>query len=165
MALPASGRMGINQINLNIEPYFSVCSKFFSLGSISQNICEPFETLTRISHQPSTAAADPGMSTALRSVGLLDVLSSTSAGPLGRASCIHARLHRLATKPGEKCGLMPRWEEGLVNTMPRNMSIPKAESAAMQAERYRIKACSKIPVNYSTDEWLFASRSRRSRSR
>ena len=37
--------------------------------------------LTRISHRLSTAAADPGMSTALRSVGLLDVLSSTSAGP------------------------------------------------------------------------------------
>ena len=37
--------------------------------------------LTRISHQLSTAAADPGMSTALRSVGLLDVLSSTPAEP------------------------------------------------------------------------------------
>jgi len=37
--------------------------------------------LTRISHGLSTAAADPGMSTALRSVGLLDVLSSTSEGP------------------------------------------------------------------------------------
>jgi len=37
--------------------------------------------LARISHGLSTAAADPGMSTALRSVGLLDVLSSTSAGP------------------------------------------------------------------------------------
>ena len=37
--------------------------------------------LARISHGVSTAAADPGMSTALRSVGLLDVLSSTPAGP------------------------------------------------------------------------------------
>jgi hypothetical protein len=37
--------------------------------------------LTRVSHQLSTAEADPGMSTALRSVGLLDVLSSTPAGP------------------------------------------------------------------------------------
>jgi hypothetical protein len=35
--------------------------------------------LARISRQLSTAAADPGMSTALRSVGLLDVLSSTPA--------------------------------------------------------------------------------------
>jgi hypothetical protein len=38
--------------------------------------------LTRISHQLSTAAADPGMSTSLRSVGLLDILSSMPAGPL-----------------------------------------------------------------------------------
>jgi hypothetical protein len=37
--------------------------------------------LTRISHQLSTVAADPGMSTALRSVRLLDVLSSTPAEP------------------------------------------------------------------------------------
>jgi peroxiredoxin len=45
------------------------------------------------------------MSTALRSVGRLDVLSSTPAAPSGRAPCIHARLHRLATKAGEKSGL------------------------------------------------------------
>ncbi len=45
------------------------------------------------------------MSTALRSVGLLDVLSSTPVEPSGRAPCIHARLRRLATKSGEKCGL------------------------------------------------------------
>ena len=37
--------------------------------------------LTRISHQVSTAAADPSMSTALRSVVLLDVLSSMPAEP------------------------------------------------------------------------------------
>jgi len=37
--------------------------------------------LTRISHQLSTAVSDPGMPTALRSVGLLDVLSSTPAAP------------------------------------------------------------------------------------
>ena len=68
--------------------------------------------LARISHQISTAAADPGMSTSLRSVGLLDILSSMPAGPcvalagkLPDAPCIHARLRRLATKPGEKCGL------------------------------------------------------------
>ena len=68
--------------------------------------------LTRISHRLSTAEAQTGMSIALRSVGLLDVLSSTSAGALGRAGlnapdapCIHARLRLLATKPREKCGL------------------------------------------------------------
>jgi TolB protein len=40
-----------------------------------------------------------------RSVGLLDVVSTTPPGPSGRAPCIHARLHRLATNLGEKCGL------------------------------------------------------------
>jgi hypothetical protein len=38
-------------------------------------------TPARISHQASAAAADTGMSTALRSVGLLDVVSTTSPGP------------------------------------------------------------------------------------
>jgi hypothetical protein len=38
--------------------------------------------LTRIIHEVSTAAADPGMSTALRFFGLLDVLLSTPAAPL-----------------------------------------------------------------------------------
>jgi hypothetical protein len=49
------------------------------------------------------------MSTALRFFGLLDVLLSTPAGPsVARRVAkrrIHARLRRLATKPGEKCGL------------------------------------------------------------
>ncbi len=45
------------------------------------------------------------MSTAFRSIGLLDVVSTTPASPSGRAPCIHARLRRLATKRGEKCGL------------------------------------------------------------
>jgi hypothetical protein len=36
--------------------------------------------LARIWRQISTVAADPGMSTALRSVGLLDILSSMPAG-------------------------------------------------------------------------------------
>jgi hypothetical protein len=37
--------------------------------------------LTRIIHEASTAAADPGMSTVLRFFGLLDVLPSAPAGP------------------------------------------------------------------------------------
>ena len=36
------------------------------------------------------------MSTALRSVGRLDLLSTTPAAPAGCAPCIHARLRRLA---------------------------------------------------------------------
>ncbi|MBP1598395.1 MAG: hypothetical protein H6Q05_3772 [Acidobacteria bacterium] len=53
--------------------------------------------LARIIHEASTAAADPGMSTALRLVGFLDVLSSTPAESSRRAPCSHARLRRLAT--------------------------------------------------------------------
>ena len=48
------------------------------------------------------------MSAALRSVGRLDVLSSTPAAPSGRAPCIHARLHRLATKSASKIA----WDRG-----------------------------------------------------
>ena len=67
--------------------------------------------LTRISHRLSTAAVHPGMSTTLRSVGFLDVLSSTPAESSLRAPCIHARLRRLAAKPGEKCGLKTKRHE------------------------------------------------------
>jgi hypothetical protein len=52
------------------------------------------------------------MSPALRPVGRLDILSSmppvpsvAPAGKLPDAPCIHARLRRLATKPGEESGL------------------------------------------------------------
>jgi hypothetical protein len=41
---------------------------------------------------------------ALRRAFRQTVKSASEA--LGRAPCIHARLQRLATKPGEKCGLM-----------------------------------------------------------
>jgi len=54
-------------------------------------------SLTRFIHEASAAAADPGMSAALRSVGFLDVLSSTPSESSRRAPCSHARLHRLAT--------------------------------------------------------------------
>jgi hypothetical protein len=64
-----------------------------------------YAALARISHKPSTAEADTGMSTALRSVGPLDVVHDYACAGLGRAPCIHARLRLLATKPCEKCGL------------------------------------------------------------
>ena len=75
-------------------------------------------SLARISHRLPAAAADPGMSTALRSVGRLDVLSSTPAAPSGRAPCIHARLHRLATKSGEKSGLVGGLFGLLIGNLP-----------------------------------------------
>jgi len=62
--------------------------------------------LTRISHRISTAAAATGMSTALRAVGFLDVLSSATAESDRRAPYIQAHLRRLATKPREKCGFI-----------------------------------------------------------
>ncbi len=43
--------------------------------------------LARISHQLSAAATDKGLFTALRSVGLLDVLFKYASGALGRAPC------------------------------------------------------------------------------
>ena len=81
---------------------------------------DSLSNLARISHQFSTAAADSGMSTALRLVGFLDVLSSTPAESSLRAPCIHARLRRLATKTGEKCGLADHIYRGLTkNARPR----------------------------------------------
>ena len=62
-------------------------------------------TLARISHQLSAATADTSAQTALRSVGLLDVLSKYACGGLGRAPCLERRLRRFATTTGEKCGL------------------------------------------------------------
>jgi hypothetical protein len=74
----------------------------------SRQSSTPPKHLSRTSHLISTAAAHPGMST-LRSVGLLDVLSSTPAGPsVARRLAkrrIQACLRRLVAKPGEKCGL------------------------------------------------------------
>ena len=47
----------------------------------SMSLPDRVQTLACISHQISAAAADPGMFTALRSVGLLDILLSMPAGP------------------------------------------------------------------------------------
>jgi hypothetical protein len=55
------------------------CGGFpFLLDQQNQQLLGP--VLARIIHEASTASADPGMSTAFRSFGLLDVLSSTPAG-------------------------------------------------------------------------------------
>ncbi|MBN1571205.1 MAG: hypothetical protein JXA73_25440 [Acidobacteria bacterium] len=48
-------------------------------------------------HDAFAAAADPGMSAALRSVGFLDVLSSLPSESSRRAPRSQARLHRPAT--------------------------------------------------------------------
>jgi hypothetical protein len=61
--------------------------------------------LGRNSHRDSAAGAGRPVSTALRLLGLLDVLSNTPASPSRRAPCIHAPLHALATNRDENCGL------------------------------------------------------------
>src|SRR5688572_3206747 len=53
----------------------------------------------------SAATADTSAQTALRSVGLLNVLFEYACGGLGRAPCLERRLRRFATTTGEKCGL------------------------------------------------------------
>ena len=55
------------------------------------------DPLTRIIHEASTAAADPGMSAALRSFGLLGVLLSTPAGP--SVALAEMRQMRLVSMP------------------------------------------------------------------
>ena len=61
--------------------------------------------LARISHQASTATAHWHTLPGFPSVGLLSVVSTTPARPsVGKASHT-APLSRLATNPGEKCGL------------------------------------------------------------
>ena len=74
----------------------------------SSSLCrvqQVMHDLARISHQLSAAAGEKAVSTALRSVTVLDVLSSTPARANHRAPCIRSLLPRLATTPGEKCGL------------------------------------------------------------
>ncbi len=77
--------------------------------------------LTRLSHRLSAAASDPGMSTALRSFWLLDVLSSTPAGPLVARHVFMPVCARLATKPCEKGGLIKcqRTSGGFLTIKPK----------------------------------------------
>jgi hypothetical protein len=71
------------------------------------------------------------MSTVLRSVGFLDVLSSMPAESSRRAPRIHARLRRLATKPCEKSGLLATKCDGrlrlsgpLFDRIDRHIQVP-----------------------------------------
>ena len=61
--------------------------------------------LARISHQVATATAH--LRTLAREIAarLLDVGSTTPPGPDDDFSCESTNLHRLATRPGEKCRL------------------------------------------------------------
>ena len=87
------------------------------LALVPQNRIKPFiyagrshfntVVLARISHQFSTAAGGSGH---VYCVALGRAPRHTvvfACGALRRSPCIHARLRRLATKTGEKCGLGP----------------------------------------------------------
>ena len=86
---------------------YSACRAALRGGPFFLNLRD-MPLLARNSHPISPAAAHPCMSAAMRSLGFLDVLSSAPAGPsVARRKAkrrIHAHLHGLATKPGEKCG-------------------------------------------------------------
>ncbi len=60
----------------------------------------------RISHPFTTATAQCGALTGVHSVGLLNVVSTTPARPLVANASHHATLSGLATRPGEKFGLI-----------------------------------------------------------
>ncbi len=61
--------------------------------------------LARVSHRPSTAAAQSHALTGVRSVGMLDVASATPARPSVANASHTAPLKHLATNAGEKSGL------------------------------------------------------------
>ena len=96
-ALGGSGRVALSRL---------LVSRAFTCHQMEALLCRDLPAaLARISHQPPAAAADTGMSAALRSVGLLAALSSAPPGPSVATPCSHARLHPLATDAGGKCGL------------------------------------------------------------
>ncbi len=64
--------------------------------------------LVRISHRPSTAAAQSHALTGVRSVRMLDVVSATPARPSVANASHAAPLNHLATNAGEKSGLAKR---------------------------------------------------------
>jgi ATP-dependent helicase/nuclease subunit A len=68
---------------------------------------ERLEALARISHHPSTAAADPLAVTGRAPSSRLDVVSATPAPSSGPRAPSQRRLDALATNSGEICGLAP----------------------------------------------------------
>ena len=78
------------------------------------------------------------MSTALRSLGLLCVLSAESSR---RAPCIHARLRRLATEPCEKCGLTRKTQADTENTERKKDELESGVSTcpALRRETLRVQ--------------------------
>ncbi len=69
---------------------------------------DDLEAPARISHHVATAARDMPQSAAFSRLGVLDVLSSTTPRPSGRKRNISRHLTGLATRRGEKGGLVGR---------------------------------------------------------
>jgi hypothetical protein len=68
--------------------------------------CRASSWLARISHQDATAATHLRALTRDPSLRVLDVASATPPHPSVAISCHGTDLRRLATRPGEKCGLI-----------------------------------------------------------
>jgi len=84
-------------------------------------------------HEASTAAADPGMSAALRSVGLLAVPSGTPAGP---------SVARLASTP--VCASSLR--TFIKNAGYAFSSVPTVAQSLSQLGKYEITPVSKLSI-------------------
>jgi len=116
--------------------------RFICLPSIESSKLQNPDTskngLACISHQIPTVAPQSSMSAALRSVGLLDILSSMPCGALRRAPCIHARLRRLATEHGEKCRLDCRILKNISRSLRgayKSFTYPEKPSFVLQSSK------------------------------
>ena len=84
---PRADRRNPRRLDSAGKPSRSMMRQKRSLSSAMPHY-KPENAWARISHKVCAAVADPGMSAALRSVGLLDVLSST---PVAQVSSLRPR--------------------------------------------------------------------------
>ena len=75
------------------------------METLLQRLDQKHVALARISHHASTASAESSVLTALRSVGLLNVLHEYACEGLGRDALSGRPFRRLVTRRTEKCGL------------------------------------------------------------
>jgi hypothetical protein len=92
-------------------------------GESAEDQPAPGGPLAHISHQASAATAPWHALSGFRSVGLLNVVSATPARPSVAKANHSAPLNRLATNPGEKCGLGRRRAKWL----PALRGLPRRE--------------------------------------
>jgi len=107
--------------------------------------------LTRSSHQCSTAAADTQRPAALSHLGVLNGLSSTPPRPSNRKLHRAQHLDALATKTGEKCGLVPPRGRrtaffALLVVLFDGAFVVLLDTAPLQSEAYGIPAMVAVAV-------------------